>query len=114
MKRKYPRVNSINLISTQQISEDQLQEYGYVGATINLSEGGVLFESKVPFPLLSTVQISFALRDNVIEIKGRVVRLEENADGVILVAVHFNEISPEDRDMLRAYVEEKNKGLGEE
>lgn len=114
MKRKYPRVNSINLISTQQVTEDHLQEYGYVGATVNLSEGGVLFESKVPFPLLSTLQISLALKDNVLEVKGRVVRLEERVDGIILVAIHFTDVSPEDKGLLRAYVDEKNKGLGEE
>lgn len=108
-KRKHPRINTITFISVMEISqEDLLQEHGHLGATVNLSKGGVLFESKIPIPLLSIVKLTMTLRDEVVEVEGRVVRLEELSEHKIAVAINFTEISSESVGILHRYLEEKS------
>ncbi|RME77272.1 MAG: PilZ domain-containing protein [Planctomycetota bacterium] len=108
-RRKHPRVQAINLVSTFEVSEDKIQEFGHLGATLNISEGGVLFESKVPFPLLSILKLEIALGERVIIAQGRVVRMEEVEPHRIQVAVHFTEINDDDREFIRLFVEQREK-----
>ena len=106
-RRRYPRVKAIQLIATEPISEEILAEHANLGATLNLSTGGALFESRIPYPLLATLKISLALGEEIIEVQGRVVRIEEVIPKKFRVAVHFVNMTEEIQEKIQQFVEGK-------
>ena len=109
-KRKFPRIQAVNLVSVQEIQpEEVIQEFGHLGSTVNLSRGGMLFESKQPLPLLSTVKISMTIKDDLIDVVGRVVRLEEIEKDRIAIAIQFLKLDEKSEQILDQYLKEKQE-----
>lgn len=107
-KRAHPRVSSINLVSVMQVSPDVLEEYGQLGSTVNLSQGGILFESKYPYPLQARVKITLEINDGLLDVVGRVIRLEEVDEDRISVAVRFVDIDENTRQQIADYLSQKD------
>ena len=88
-QRKYPRVETCNLISYLLIrTNGEITEQG-MGRALNISQGGILLETT---RLISSEHISLMavdLDNNLIEIKGNVVYSRGNGFGMIQNGVRF-------------------------
>lgn len=77
------------------------------GHTENISEGGVLFESREPIPVASLleIQITTSANPDPLFLKGRVVRVEEmETPGHYEIGVKFTHYFAKDREALRSHV----------
>lgn len=107
-RRKYPRfeINQIVEISL-------LKETFFNAESVNVSEGGILCKSRYETETLSQIFIMFDLflKDKTYSIKsdGVVVRCDRDSDGLFLIGIQFEDISREDQDKIREYLEE-NRG----
>lgn len=76
----------------------------------NISDTGMFIETPDPYPLAAMVHIEFNLPGvhDPVEVTGRVVsRLDEESAGTAIMGngFFFERISPEDQDLIRAYVQ---------
>jgi len=81
-KRKHPRTGSHNLVSyVCRDSQNHVASEG-MGRTLNVSEGGILLETRDALDPSYTVSLTVALEDELMDIQGRVAfsrkRLNEN------------------------------------
>ncbi len=79
----------------------------------NISETGIFIETPDPYPLNAHVQIEFNLPGvhDPVAVTGRVVsRLDEDCAGSAIMGngFVFERISPEDQDLIRAYIQAAN------
>ena len=88
-QRKYPRVETCNLISYLLIrANGEITEQG-MGRALNISQGGILLETP---QLVLSEHISLMSVDsdnNLIEIKGNIVYSKGNGSGMIVNGVRF-------------------------
>jgi hypothetical protein len=88
-QRKYPRVETCNLISYLMIrTNGEIADQG-MGRALNISQGGILLETN---RLILSEHISLMavdLDNNLIEIKGNVVYSKDNGFGMIQNGVRF-------------------------
>ena len=87
--RKFPRVETCNLISYLSIMENGEITDQSIGRALNISQGGIHIES--PRLILSehVSLMSVDLDNNLIEIKGTVVYSKENGSGMIGYGIRF-------------------------
>ncbi len=102
-ERGYPRVRHILLTAYQRFDDTGNLEEGSLGRTLNISEGGIMLETASPLPLLSKVEISLALKEEIIEVQGMVVHLRVNDRDRIETGIKFIEISDEARMKIRQF-----------
>ena len=100
--RENPRINRILLTAIEQYTETGELTDEVLGRTLDVSEGGMKVEMKHPLPLLSTVTISLAFKDDIINVSGQVVHLVKNDAGLIDTGIKFDELSPEQSEVLKA------------
>ena len=88
-QRKYPRVETCNLISYLLIrANGEITEQG-MGRALNISQGGILLETTRPIFSEHISLMSVDLDNNLIEIKGNVVYSKNNGFGMIKNGVRF-------------------------
>lgn len=100
--RENPRVNRILLTAIEQYTEAGELTDEILGRTLDVSEGGMKVEMKRPLPLLSTVTISLAFKDDIIHVDGQIVHLVKNDAGLIDTGIMFTSLSSEQRKILKA------------
>ncbi len=106
-KRAYTRVVSVNLVTYRHFDDSGDIDESSMGRTRNISEGGILLEVYKHYPLFSILELQIALCEEVINPRGRVVRLQELEGGLVEMGIKFIEISPRDSSLISDYV---NKG----
>ncbi|MCZ6695151.1 MAG: diguanylate cyclase [Acidobacteria bacterium] len=84
--------------------------------TVNLGEGGILFVVEQKLPVGSLIDISLDLpgSNRSIVTSGRVIRVEENRDGVFEAAIRIIEIGARDQTRLVSYLRKQGLCLNEE
>ena len=88
-QRKYPRVETCNLISYLLIrANGEITEQG-MGRALNISQGGILLETTRMVFSEHISLMSIDLDNNLIEIKGNVVYSKDNGFGMIKNGVRF-------------------------
>jgi hypothetical protein len=104
-KRRYPRINTSNMINYI-LFDDNLEKIDQgKGKTLNLSQKGALLETKKPLLGSHAILIAFDLDDNEIEIKSRVVNtLESDKAGIYLSGVEFVGSVNEQLNAIKAFV----------
>jgi hypothetical protein len=70
-----------------------------MGRTLNLSESGILLETRFPIAGEHTVVLSIGLEDQLIDITGRAVHVRSTDHGVYEIGIEF--VNPDER-MLHA------------
>jgi len=72
-KRRHSRIDSLNLLSYLCMDENEEVLTRGVGRTLNVSKGGILLETHAPFDPNHTISLVIAMKDDLIDIKGKVV-----------------------------------------
>jgi len=96
-KRRFPRIQSLNIVAEQ----------GRVFRTLDLSREGMLVEMDVPTALGTRIQLDLALGEEVLEVKGEVVRHVPQDNGRTGVGVRFERLTPRAERAIREYLLKK-------
>ncbi|MBU1053782.1 MAG: PilZ domain-containing protein [Proteobacteria bacterium] len=111
-KRKHSRFNSLNLLHIEVYENDLLVKQG-TGRTINVSESGILLETHFLINNESTVLVSIALKESLVEIKGIVIHTIQDSKDKYKIGIKFNPITKPNLEILKVYIDnfttEKNE-----
>jgi len=106
-KRCHERVHSLNLVSLSKYSEDGYVELAELGRTLDLSEGGIRLEAFEVIPVGTSTRLRIALRDDIVDVGGRVAYIEEGDDNHIITGIEFLDLSDQHRQVLRRFLSER-------
>ena len=79
-RRKYIRPEALNLLDYLVVDDQGRQGDYSMGRTLNVSKGGILMETHIPLPRGQQVMITLGLKDELIDIMGRIVYSTFDAD----------------------------------
>jgi c-di-GMP-binding flagellar brake protein YcgR len=105
-RRRHYRVDSINLLTYSCYDgEDRLVEQG-MGRTLNVSKSGILLETSTILDMGSIVYVTIAFDEDLVEIKGRVVRhIEGQEENLFDMGIEFLDLDAEKIEYIDRYVE---------
>lgn len=101
--RRFERVDAIHL-SYVCIDEAGNVVHEGMGRTLNVSEAGILLETPFCTELGQTLNVTLAVGEELLDVNGRVIRVEETPDGC-RTGVEFSELSAGDREKIREFIE---------
>lgn len=108
-KRRYPRIKSLNLIDYACMDENGNTISKGMGRTLNVSEIGLLLETYHPLDCEDVMLIGVGIKDDLIDIRGRVIHAKVNSDGKHESGVEFIEIGNRSLEILRQYIKAFNE-----
>ncbi|MDY6793375.1 MAG: PilZ domain-containing protein [Thermodesulfobacteriota bacterium] len=102
-KRKHFRVNSLNL---SYVFVDGKNDEGSqtIGRTLNVSESGILLETRIPVHLNDRLLLTIGLKEDLVNINGKVVHAAEDEDGKYEVGVQFTDKDDTASEILQKYI----------
>jgi len=101
--RRYPRHDARTLASYRHVGGNGSVDSAGMTTLSDMSLGGLCFESPVTFDLGSRVEVDVQLRDDLVSIVGRVVRVGSCAGGH-LVGVEIDNASPNYAEVVEAHL----------
>lgn len=101
-KRRYERVDAVHL-SYICIDEAGNVVHEGMGRTLNVSEAGILLETSFFTELGQTLNVTLAVGEELLDVHGQVVRVEEKAD-VCHTGVEFRDLTDGDRLKIQEFV----------
>jgi hypothetical protein len=93
-KRKHRRIASLNLSYICLDDAGKPVKQG-MGRTLNLSEAGILLETRFPIAAEHRVVLSIGLEDQLVDINGRAVHVRSTDHGVYEIGIEF--VAPDER-----------------
>ena len=102
-KRKHLRVNSLNL-SYVFVDGDNDEEKQTIGRTLNVSESGILLETHIPVNLNDKLLLTIGLKEDLVNIKGKVVHIAKDEHGKYEVGVQFKDKDESATEILEKYI----------
>jgi len=90
-KRKHPRVETHNLVSYVCIDDSGNEIDEGMGSAIDISLGGILIETHDPIESQDILLITIGIKDELIDIKGKVVYCREEDSGMFRTGIQFLE-----------------------
>ena len=106
--RHHPRIKDLNLVQISRFDEEGFRADLATGRTLDISSGGIRLELYHPLPLRTVVALTLALEDELIDVRGKVVYLEEIDDERCAMGIQFTDMSSEDRERLDQHVEKES------
>ena len=103
-RRSVSRFDSKNLIAYVCLDENNQKSRQGMGRTLNISEQGILLETRIPMEPDSSISITIALEEELMDIDGRIAFSNKMGDGIYETGVHFNNPDEEKRRFLRHYI----------
>ncbi len=103
-RRAHNRVDSFNLLAYSCHDKNNETVAQGMGRTLNISESGILLETSEPIAETVEVILTVAFRDEVVALKGRVVRAMPGYEGKFESGIRFHGLGPGDSDLLRQYI----------
>jgi PilZ domain len=102
-KRKHQRLESLN-ISYVSLDEDQRAVKQGMGRTLNISESGILLETRFPISAEQTLMLSIGLEERVVDVKGRLIHIRSTEQENYEVGIEF--LEPDERvlDAIRLFL----------
>ena len=88
-KRKFIRIDSLNLSYILVDASDDDDEKQTMGRTLDVSEAGIRLETPVPVKLNSTLIMTIGLEEELVDIKGRVVHSSKGEEDRYQLGVEF-------------------------
>jgi c-di-GMP-binding flagellar brake protein YcgR len=92
------------LVQISRFDEEGFRADLATGRTLDISPGGVRLELYHPLPLRSTLTLTLALNNQLIEVTGTVVHLEVLDADRCAMGVEFSDLSDEARRVIDAHV----------
>ncbi len=104
-QRHFPRIRNVLLVEISRFDEQGFRADLATGRTLDLSYGGLRLELNHPLPLRSVVALTLALGESLVQVRGKVVYLQQVEGNRCAMGIQFTEVAPRSRRMLDAYVE---------
>ena len=104
-RRVDPRIEKIHLVQVSRFDEEGFRADLATGRTTNISRGGIRLELYHPLPLRSTVSLNLVLDEQILDVNGRVVYLEDLGDDRTCMGIEFFDLDEETEDLLVRYFE---------
>ena len=103
-RRKRSRIDSTNLLSYVCIDENkEIVRHG-MGRTLNITEEGILLETHVPVEPQHIVSLTIGVKDDLIDIKGRVIYYRTGEDGMFRSGIRFMETDKATLRVLKKFI----------
>lgn len=102
-RRKYIRPEALNLLDYLVVDDQGKQGDYSMGRTLNVSKGGILMETHIPLPQGQRVMITLGLKDELIDIMGRIVYSTFDADRH-QNGIEFFHVADSDQRILNLYI----------
>lgn len=103
-RRRHCRVDAINLLNFSCFdANDRMVEQG-MGRTLNVSESGILLETAVPMDIDAMAYVTIAFEDELVDVKGRVVRCKETAENAYEMGIEFIDIDDKRLHFIKEYI----------
>ena len=115
-KRKHRRIASLNLSYICLDENNNIVKQG-MGRTLNISESGILLETHFPIKSEYLVLLTIALKEDLLEIKGKPIHVRSQETGEFEVGIEFLEPNQDSIRLLENFInneEPQNKSAGEE
>lgn len=104
-RRIEPRISKIHLVQVNRFDEEGFRADLATGRTTNISRGGIRLELYHPLPLRSRVTLNLVLGEQIIDVNGRVVYLEDLEDDRCCMGIEFTDLDDENQELINQYVE---------
>ena len=105
-KRKHDRIESLNTVAFLCLDEAEVVVGQGMGRTLNLSENGILLNAFRPIGNCAWVRIHIGLRDELVDIKGRIVHSQRDPSAGFCYGIEFVDLEEADRSSLATFVKE--------
>jgi len=115
-KRKYQRIPSLNLSYICLDENNNIVKQG-MGRTLNISESGILLETHFPIESKYLVLMTIALKEDLLEIKGKPIHSRSNETGEFEIGIEFLEPDQDSIRLLENFInkyESRNESTGAE
>ncbi len=103
-KRQHDRFDSLHLIHFDCLDKSHKVARQGMGRTLNVSESGILLETSFQIQESQYVSMSIGLDDDMVSIRGIVVRSTAGRMDRFEAGIQFFEMADNDRNILRLYV----------
>jgi hypothetical protein len=110
-KRRHIRVESTNLLNFVCKGVDGEPCHQGMGRTLNVSESGILLETYKPIDSRTPISITIGIEEELIDIEGEVVFLNECAKDIYAAGIRFSQINDKERMVLLKFIEVFKKKL---
>jgi hypothetical protein len=104
-QRKHQRIRSLNLSYICLDENNNIVKQG-MGRTLNLSESGILLETHFPIELEYLVLLTIALKEDLLEIKGKPIHARSIETGEFEVGIEFLEPNQDSIRLLENFINE--------
>jgi hypothetical protein len=112
-KRKYQRVKTVNLVSYVSLDDNGKPLDQGMGKTLDISQGGLLMETKVPIEAKYITLMSINMKDELVKIKGKIVYCIKEDSNIFHIGIRFKEANDAIRDivvgMIKVFSMRKNR-----
>lgn len=102
-KRRFPRLESVNLVSYTQLDDEQNPMDMGICKSLDLSVEGVTIETHKPLMVNSSLEMVIALGERLIKSKGRVVHSRKMGRERYDVGVCFTEVDEGDKAVIESF-----------
>ena len=99
-RRKHVRKDSHNLLSYHCVDENDDIVMQGVGRTLNISTDGILLETHTAIDPKHSVSLFIAMQDDLVDIKGRVIRSSAKGNGKFNTGIAFLETDETTRQII--------------
>ena len=107
-RRKFERSSTLNLVDYVILGEDGSRLSRGMGRTRNVSEGGLLLETHRPLTQGQVVQITLGLKDDTVQLRGRVMHQEPPAryseETRYCAGIKFTAVNKKGLEVLKGYI----------
>ena len=110
-KRKAPRVDSLNLISYVVFDEADNAVRQGMGRTLNISKTGICLDTYKPLSRRQKVSLTIGLKDNLVDIIGRVVHVRKRKNGRFDNGIDFVGMDQNQQSVLSLFLSAYYKSL---
>ena len=108
-KRRFPRLDSSHLISFIHYDAGDAPSDTGMGKTLDISRGGVTIQAYRSFPVNTGLELTIAMGEKLVKVRGRVVHSREVDKELYDIGVCFTEIDESDREALAAFFQKTSK-----
>ena len=103
-KRKFERINSLNLSYVVVDAKEDDAEKQIMGRTLDVSEAGIRLETHLMVDIGSHMMVSIGLEEEVIDLKGRVVHSKKNDAGKYELGIEFLDKDAAASETLKSFI----------
>ena len=104
-QRKFERKDSLNILNYVILGDKDEHIENGMGRTRNISEIGFLLETPNPLSIGQTILITVGLKEDVVELKGKVTHTKLFAEKMFCSGIEFMEIDENGMRVLNNYLE---------